>query len=242
MMKNVSAVCVALAALCAPSVANAQMLEWKDRGFLNVSAGVKTGAKQVATTLAFPLYDETASIETTREVADGFLWDATAGYRVWKNLAVGVSVSGRSANGDGATVASIPNPVFYDQPRTVSGAISGMKHRELWGSLLAVWVFPVTEQLEIMAMAGPTVVRVEHEVAGGVTVAEATTPVVTVALDTVSKSVWGVTAGIDGRYMITKRFGLGAFARYSGAKVNLNSTTKLDVGGLQMGAGLRVRF
>lgn len=241
-MKKVSAVCVALAAMSAPAVANAQMLEWKDRGFLNVSGGVKTGAKTVATTLAFPLYDETATIETTREVADGFLWDATAGYRVWKNMAIGVSVAGRTVNGDGTTVASIPNPIFYDQPRSVTGLISDMKHRELWGSLLAVWVFPVTSQLEVMAMAGPAVVRVEHEVAGTVTVAEATTPVVTVALDTVSKSVWGFTAGIDGRYMITKRFGLGAFARYSGAKVNLTSTTKLDVGGLQVGAGLRVRF
>lgn len=241
-MKNVSAVCVALAALCAPSVANAQMLEWKDRGFLNVSAGVKTGAKQVETTLAFPLYDETATIGTTREVPDGLLWDVTGGYRVWKNLAIGVSVAGRTANGDGTTVASIPNPVFYDQPRSVSGTIADMKHRELWGSLLAVWVFPVTSRLEIMAMAGPTVVRVEHELAGGVTVAEATTPVVKVALETVSKSVWGFTAGVDGRYMITSRFGLGAFARYSGAKVNLTPTTTLDVGGLQMGGGLRVRF
>jgi len=242
MMKNVSAVCVALAALCAPSVANAQMLQWKDRGFLNVSGGVKTGAKQVETTLAFPLYDETATIDTTREVADGFLWDVTAGYRVWKNMAIGASVAGRTANGDGTTVASIPNPVFYDQHRTVTGAISGMKHSELWGSLLAVWVFPVTTELEFMAMAGPTVVQVKHELAGAATVAEAAIPGVSVSLNTVSKSVWGFTAGIDGRYMITSRFGLGAFARYSGAKVNLTPATKLDVGGLQMGAGLRVRF
>ncbi len=241
-MKKLSAVCVALAAMSAPSVAGAQMLEWKDRGFVNVSGGVKLGGKDVATTLSFPLYDETATIATTREVAEGFLWDVTGGYRVWKNLAIGVSVAGRTANGDGTTIASIPNPIFFDQPRTVSGAISGMKHRELWGSLLAVWMFPVTSDLEIMAMAGPTVVRVEHELAGTVTVAEAATPAVTVGLATGSKSVWGFTAGIDGRYMITSRFGLGAFARYSAAKVNLTPTTKLDVGGLQMGAGLRVRF
>jgi len=241
-MKKISAVCVVLAAMSAPAVASAQMLEWKDRGFVNVSAGVKTGAKDVATTLAFPLYDETTTIATTRQVASGLLWDVTAGYRVWKNLAIGVSVAGRTANGDGTTVASIPNPVFYDQPRTVSGAIAGMKHRELWGSLLAVWVFPVTSQLEIMAMAGPTVVSVQHELPSGVTVAEAATPTVTVALETVSKSVWGYTAGVDARYMVTSRFGLGAFARYSGAKVNLTPTTKLDVGGLQVGGGLRVRF
>lgn len=241
-MKTLSVVCVALGAMCAPSVANAQMLEWKDRGFLNVSGGVKTGAKDVTTTLAYPLYDETATVETSRSVGDGFLWDVTAGVRVWKNMAIGASVAGRSANGDGTTAASIPHPIFYDQPRSVTGSIAGMKHRELWGSLLAVWVFPVTSQLEVMAMAGPTVVRVEHELAGSVAVTEASTPGVTVSLSTVSKSVWGATAGLEGRYMFTKRFGLGAFARYSGAKVNLTSTTKLDVGGLQMGAGIRVRF
>lgn len=241
-MKKLSAVCVALVAISAPSVASAQMLEWKDRGFVNVSGGVKLGGKDVATTLSFPLYDETATIATNREVAEGFLWDVTGGYRVWKNLAIGVSVAGRSANADGTTIASIPNPIFYDQPRTVTGAVSGMKHREVWGSLLAVWMFPVTSDLEIMAMAGPTVVRVEHELVGSVTVAEAATPTVTVGLTTASKSVWGFTAGIDGRYMITSRFGLGAFARYSAAKVNLTPTTTLDVGGLQMGAGLRMRF
>lgn len=242
MMKRLSVVCVALAAVCTPSVTQAQMLEWKDRGFLNVSGGVKTGAKDVKTTLAYPLYDENATIETSRTVGDGFLWDVTGGIRVWKNLAIGASVAGRSANGDGTTTASIPHPIFYDQPRTVSGTVTGMKHSELWGSLLAVWVFPVTSQLEIMAMAGPTVVQVKHELPGAVTVTEASTPGVSVSLSTVSKSVWGATAGLEGRYMFTSRFGLGAFARYSGAKVNLTSTTKLDVGGLQMGAGLRVRF
>lgn len=241
-MKKLTAVCVAMAAMSVPSVAEAQTLEWKDRGFLNASAGLKTGAKDVATTLAYPLYDETATVETTREVGDGLLWDVTGGYRVWKNMAIGVSVAGRTANGDGATVASIPHPVFYDQPRTVTGAIAGMKHSELWGSLLAVWVFPVTPQFEVMAMAGPTVVQVKHELASTVTVAEATTPQVTIGLETVSKSVWGYTAGLDARYMFSKRLGLGAFARYSGAKVNLTSTTKLDVGGLQVGGGLRLRF
>lgn len=222
--------------------ANAQMLQWKDRGFLNASGGVTTGTKTVTTNLSFPLYDETATVETSRDVAASFLWDITGGIRVKSNFGVALSLSGRSANSDGAATASIPHPIFYDQPRTVSATIAGMKHSEMWISPQVVWMFPVTEQLEIMAMAGPTIVRVNHETVGSVTVVEASSPSVTVTLDSVSKSVWGFVAGLDGRYLITKNIGIGGFARYGVAKVNLTSATKLDVGGFQVGAGVRVRF
>ena len=237
-----AAVVFFVGALMVAADANAQMLQWKDRGFLNASGGLTTGTKTVTTTLSFPLYDETATVETTREIAESFLWDVTGGVRVKSNLGVALSVSGRSANSDGAATASIPHPIFYEQPRTVSATISGMKHSEVWVSPLAVWMFPVTEQLEFMAMAGPTIVRVNHETVGGVTVAEASSPAVTVTLDSVSKSVWGFVAGVDGRYLVTKRIGIGGFARYGVAKVNLTSTAKLDIGGFQLGAGVRIRF
>lgn len=241
-MMKAAVVGVVLAGVCMASEAHAQMVEWKDRGFINVSGGVQTGSKDVASQLAFTLYDETATVDTNRTVDGGAFWDVTAGARVWKNLAVAVSVSGRSANSDGTAVASVPHPIFYEQPRSVTSTISGMEHKETWGAILAAWMFPVTEKFDVMVFGGPAVAKVDHEVVGAATIQEAAIPGVTVTLDSVSKSVWGVSAGLDARYMVSQRIGLGAFARYSAASVNLSSTSKLDVGGFQVGGGVRVRF
>ena len=49
-------------------------------------------------------------------------------------------------------------------------------------------------------------------------------------------------AGIDGRYLISKRIGAGVFLRYAAAKANLTPATTLNVGGFQAGAGVRVKF
>lgn len=241
-MKRVVAVVLFGAGLLSATDASAQMIQWTDRVFLNASVGIQPGTKTVASSISLPLYDETAVIGTTRDVKSSPIWDVTGGMRVWSNLAVALSVSGRSANSDGVTTASIPNPVFYDQPRTVNGSVNDMKHSELWTSVLFGWMYPVTDKFEVMVMAGPTVASVKHEIVSGVTVAEASTPTVTVALETVDKSVWGLMAGVDGRYLLTSNIGVGAFARYAAAKVNLTSTTKLEVGGFQVGAGIRIKF
>ncbi|MSO50310.1 MAG: hypothetical protein EXQ49_10505 [Acidobacteria bacterium] len=230
------------AMLLGGSDAQAQMLQWTDRVFLNVSGGVQTGKTDVATTLSLPLYDETATIGTTREVKGTAIWDVTGGVRVWSNMAVALSVSGRSGDSDGLTTAVIPHPAFYDQSRSVTGGVAGMKHTELWTSVLFGWMMPVTEKFEVMAMLGPTVAAVKHETVVGASVVEGSSPTVTVDLETVDKSVWGVMAGVDGRYLVTKNIGVGVFARYAKATVNLTSTTKLPVGGLQVGAGVRIKF
>lgn len=242
MIKSVAAVIVFGAGLMSVSNASAQTLQWTDRVFLNASGGIQTGSKDVTTSLSFPLYDETATIATAREVKGSAIWDVTGGMRVWNNFAVAVSVSGRKATSDGVSTASIPHPVFFDQPRTIAGSVSGMKHTELWTSLLIGWMYPVTDKFEVMLMAGPTVAQVNHELVTGATVAEGSTPAVTVALETINKSPWGLMAGVDGRYLITSKIGAGVFLRYAAAKVNLSSTSKLDVGGLQAGAGVRIRF
>lgn len=241
-MKTAVAVFVFGAGLLSATAAGAQTLQWTDRGFLNVSGGIQAGKKDVTGTLSFPLYDETATVTTTREVKGSPIWDVTGGMRVWNNFAVALSVSGRSADSDGVTEASIPNPVFYDQPRAVTGSVSDMKHSELWTSVLVGWMYPVTDKFEVMAMAGPTVARVKHEVVRDVSVVEAATPTVTVGLETAKKSVWGLMAGVDGRYLVTDRIGVGAFLRYAAATANLTPTIKLKVGGFQVGAGVRVKF
>jgi opacity protein-like surface antigen len=56
----------------------------------------------------------------------------------------------------------------------------------------------------------------------------------------------GFNAGADVAWYFTQRLGVGGLVRYSQGNVNLTSpdgtTQSVKVGGLQTGAGLRVRF
>ena len=241
-MKRVAAVIVFGVGLLSAANASAQTPQWTDRAFLNASGGFQPGKKNVTGTLSFPLYEETATVETAREVKGSAVWDVTGGMRVWNNYGVALSVSGRSANSDGTVTASIPHPVFFDQHRAVTGSVSGMQHKELWTGVLGVYMFPMTDKFEVMAMAGPAVVNVKHETVRDVAIAEGSTPTVTVSLETAKKSVWALMAGVDGRYLVTNRIGVGAYVRYAAATANLTSSLKLKVGGVQVGAGVRVRF
>jgi hypothetical protein len=242
MMKTVAAVMVVGAGLLSATTASAQTPQWTDKAFLNVSGGVQVGKKDATTTLSFPLYDETATIETSREVKGSPIWDVTGGVRVWNNFGVGLSLSGRKATSDGVTTASIPHPLFYDQARTVTGSISDMEHKEFWAGLMLAYMYPVTDKFEVMALLGPAVAMVKHEAVNTVDIVEGGTPTVTVGLETLEKDVWGFMAGLDGRYLITNRIGAGMFIRYASATANLSPDLKLKVGGFQVGAGVRVKF
>jgi hypothetical protein len=72
---------------------------------------------------------------------------------------------------------------------------------------------------------------------------------VTVRQATVSQadeSKTGINVGLDGTYRITALYGVGGFIRFAGTSIELalpgGGTTTVDVGGFQMGGGLRVRF
>ena len=91
---------------------------------------------------------------------------------------------------------------------------------------------------------------VDQDLVKGLTVAEQGSPTTGVVLtgiekEKVSDTTVGFNIGADGTYMFTPRLGAGAFLRYTGGSAELKGsagTVKLDVGGVQIGAGLRLRF
>ena len=92
-------------------------------------------------------------------------------------------------------------------------------------------------------LAGPAVVSVKHDVPGSVSVTEAAGgPAVAVSVDRVSKSFTGYQVGVDLRYLITEQIGVGGFVRYAGAGGTLDGAGDLDLGGAQIGVGVRLRY
>lgn len=233
--------CVAICAAFAPA-AHAQMT-WTDQGFVNVSIGVQGGSRTLQANTTFPLYDEEAVVQTSQEVGGGFLFEVSGGWKVWRNLAIGLGFTRTSSQADATVSGQIPDPVFFDQPRPVTASASDLGHSETAVNISAVWMIPVTDKVDVALVGGPTIFSVNQDIPGSLTISEPGPTVSQVTVNSPSESAVGIHLGVDVTYMVTPRFGVGGLARFTRGSVDLEGASdSLTVGGFQIGAGLRVRF
>jgi hypothetical protein len=233
------------------SDAAAQMRAWEAKGFINVNFGVQSGTHDLEQSGSFPLYDETARFNGPLTVEGGNLLDISGGARLWRNLAVAVTFSRVSDTSDTALTAQIPHPVFFNRPRTATASASGLEHRENAVHIHAMWVQPITDKLDVAIGAGPVFFSVTQQLVTGITVSEGSAPFTTVTIGGAPVSEekankTGFSVGADVSFMATRHLGGGFFFRYAVASVDLpalgGNATSLDVGGTQVGGGVRVRF
>ena len=52
----------------------------------------------------------------------------------------------------------------------------------------------------------------------------------------------GGNVGVTGNYLVRSGIGIGGFLRYAGGSFDLSTASKQKAGGIQIGAGLRLRF
>lgn len=232
-------VCGLTFATATPALAQVQ---WTDRAFAGVSTGIQVGTAGVTSTQPFELYGEEGSLLSQQDVKGGLFVDGQFGYRVWNNVAIGVGITFTQAKADAAITGEIPDPVFFSSPRSATATVAGLTHRELWYSALATWVLPVTDKIDVFVSGGPAFVQVQQELPTSVTVTEPGPSIDDVGVTKFSKSGLGFVAAADMRYMITSRLGVGALAKFSASKVEITDGTSMDVGGFQLGAGIRMKF
>jgi len=234
-----------LFAICAlvSTAAYAQQLTWTDRGFVNVNLGAQTGSHDLATTGTFEQYEELGTLSTAQSVGGGGLFDIGAGYKVWRNLAVGVSYSRSKSDADVAIAATVPDPIVYDQPRAITASASGLDHSESAIHLQGTWVMPFTDTVDFAFSFGPTIFMVSQELPAAIEVTEPGPAVRNTTFTTEDKTTLGINLGVDVNYMFTPQYGAGLLARYTWGSVNLDSTSdSLSIGGFQIGVGFRYRF
>jgi hypothetical protein len=240
-MMKAGLLCLGMCAAVA-STAQAQMT-WTDQAFVNVSGGFQGGSGTLATATTFDLYDEQGTVASTQDVSGGGLFDVSAGYKVWRNLAVGLGFSHSGSTSDAAITASVPSPLVFDQLRNVSASASGLKHSENTIHLMGTWMVPVTDKIDVGLSAGPSIFHVKQQLPSAVTVSEPGPTVSSVSVNDATKTTVGINLGVDVTYLVTKRMGVGGLARYTWGSADLDGTSdSLTVGGFQIGGGLRLRF
>ena len=231
--------------------AQAQMIQWQDRGYLSVNFGIQPQSRDFDEVSAPEIHGDPATITVPHTIGSGAFPDFAVGYRLWENLGVHVGYSYFSKSETPTLTAQIPHPVFGGQTRTATASTGELSHSESAFHLHLLWMIPLSEEIEVAVLVGPSFYSIKQDFIETVVPVEGAPPFNTVTIGSVtpigqSESAVAFTAGLDGTYRLTPKFGIGAFFRYSGASADMplsgGTTVTVEAGGIQIGGGLRVRF
>lgn len=223
-----------------------------ERFIAHFNLGGQLSSPELVARGTFPLYDEVATFETRGEAGGGLLVDVGGGYKVWRQLYAGLSYSRVGGDVGGPLTGQIPDPLIFDSPRPISGSVSGLDHAEHAVHFQAAWRHPINRDFEVFVAAGPTLFAVSQDLVSALAISDAGSSVTLTGttIENVSDNAVGFNIGVDGTYKLRYRLlgyplTVGAFVRYAGGSVDLPGaagTVSLDVGGLQVGGGIRLRF
>jgi hypothetical protein len=208
--------------------------------FVDVNVAAQTQSRVIESSTSFPLYGETAVINAAQSIDAGPLFDISAGYRFMGKFGVALGVSTFSKSGEGSLVASIPSPIAFNRPATVTSSATDVKHKELGTHVMFVYFVPILTNFDVSVFAGPSFFHLTQDILSATV--PAGTQTIAVASQSQKGNGTGANAGINFNYMFRPNYGGGLFIRYAGATVDLPSAAGVKVGGFQVGVGLRLRF
>ena len=235
--------------------AAAQTRAWDDRVYMNVGFGVESGTSDLSDSRPVTIYEENGTVSSSSNYTSGSLFDVGVGFRVWRNMSVGVAYHQEQNTADINLTGSVPHPVFFNQPRTFGPIKTGEAafRKEKATHLQVGWMLPFTDKLDVLLFGGPSWFRLEQPAVGEVRISEQGAPFAQVLVNPTveirKKSPIGFNVGADASYIVWQndsvRVGAGVFVRYALAKTDvllLSTEQETEVGGLQIGFGGRFRF
>jgi hypothetical protein len=237
----------------APATKPSRWSSWSDRVFLNANfATQRRSGVELTTSSTFTLYGETGSTTAVQSIpADGTMIDVMLGARIYGNLGAAIGYSAVSKEGDGALSSLVPHPLYYDTPRRANATVEGLNHREKAVHTVLVYMVPIGKGFEAMVSGGLSFFNLEQDTLGAMTFGTETSPYTSIAgtnatMYTTKTNKKALNVGLDLTWRIMKNVGIGAFIRHAGTSVDFTTEggddLTVDVGGLQGGAGIRIRF
>jgi len=223
------------------------------RVIVSVNALYRTTARTLSDSVTFSTPfsagRELATASSTYGIPAGVMFDGEGVVRLWKGLGAGVAVSAFSSHADFNITAQMPHPFFFNQMRTIEGAVNA-RHAETTVNVLATYYIPLAPRFNVVVSAGPSWFSVEQKLVRSVTAIELypfdTAQFGTADLQVFNTTAWGFNAGADISWMVTRNFGVGGLLRFAQATVEMTPTgraaVKMDVGGFHAGGGARFSF
>ena len=178
---------------------------------------------------------EKRTLAADYSVQSGMALDFGGGYRVWRALAAGVSVTRfKDSREDVPSERHRAAPFFYNRARAVTGVTSGAR-QEMAVHVDAMWVVPDQAEDDARGLRRPVVLQGEAD--GRQRLSTTTSRIRTTTgrwtrliTDDESSSVTGINFGADVGYYFTESIGVGGLIRFGRASVD-TSIGPLDVGG-----------
>ena len=236
-------------ALATPALAQLDDLE--GRFAVHVNGGFQSGTDTVRRTFVFRAYGEDARFDENHDTRNGNLLDLGGSIQVWEQVRVGASYSQLTKADSTRLTGTVPHPTAINLPRTIESQTLSLAHEQRATHLYTAWVVPINDKLDVAVLGGPSFFNLTQGIVAGVSVREVSGPPwPQVAVDGVTagefkKNAIGVHVGADVSYMATPHFGLGGFLRFAQGSVavpSLGDDRPLNVGGIQVGGGVRLRF
>jgi hypothetical protein len=208
---------------------------------VSINAGGQFESREFSPVMTFTLFDETGTVTANQTIGGGFVFDASGGYRTWRNISVAVGFSMFTGSSNAAAIVAIPNPLVHGQPSLKSldaSAFSDLSRTSVAANFQVVWRRAVTEDIDVAAFGGPSLIHVSQEMPS-VTPDQAAVPTIVSQSATTGKAG---SVGVDFSYRLTPRYRAGLFVRYLGGTVDLPARPNLKIGGVQVAAGIRIPF
>ncbi len=200
-------------------------------------------------TRSFQEYGETGVINADHEAKLGFGGSLGVEYAFSGSFGAVLTVSYVNRTVDTAYDASFPHPLYFDKQRTAEGTVDGLSYKEAAAHLDAAYLGK-SGSIGFSIFAGPSFFNLSTDLVDSITYSQAypfdTVTVSNVATTSESKTAVGFNVGAGLDYDMSEKLALGAQVRYSRAKVTFEGAagdkTDVDAGGLQVFAGVRIRF
>jgi opacity protein-like surface antigen len=245
LMSQIRKVCglAAVLSVCAASLAGAQTPQPStSKFFVHFNAGGQVSTRSLGTAVSQTVYDETATLLGSTPIGKGFVPDFGGGYRVWGDVYVGVSFAVFSHTSAADTVASIPDPLVFNNNKVTFGTVDGLKHTEFSVLPELIYVGALTDKIDVVGRVGPAIIHVSQDVVNAFSVPPGSQDAV-ITPGSESATGTGFNVALGANYNLNERYAVGLLIRYAGAKVSLPSGLEdLSVGGGQLMGGIRVNF
>lgn len=228
----------------------------RERLQIHVNGAYQQSSRQFQTETTFRTYGEPARLLTREEFRGGGHIDAGGSLRIWRGVVLGASFTQVADSGSAEVTGTIPHPLDVERDRTPPPQTPALSRRERGTHAYLAWRIPLRYSLEVELSAGPSYFSLRQGVVANATPVEVVGPPfaevgLQVDLGEHTRNGVGYNAGIDVTYMLTPttripQVGIGYFVRVTRGSVSLpvaaDTRRRVSVGGVQTGAGLRLRF
>jgi hypothetical protein len=227
----------------APSQARERRIRILVNGLYNPSG---IGFSETST---FTSFVEEGQSTRTYDGGKGIVFEVGAIVGIRKGLGVMGTLELYQSDFDAGFEESVPHPLYFDQPRTVSGDVPGLEYSENVLHLDAVYTreFP---KFTLDVFGGPSFFFTNTEILNTVNTAsdypfdELT--VTSTSNSTIDDNPIGFNAGGALTFRLNDVVGIAVQARYSHASLGIaregGEEIDLDAGGFRLGGGIRLSF